>query len=120
MGSALTHRGGRPLVAEVKSIWPISAGLHTCYKGRPNGPRGRKPEPPPNAGLSSDCVVQAAHEVETVSNRASGRHGEAESSSAHTAHHARKVCLLGSPLGPRCGPHRGDRRAGDLSEVDTR
>jgi len=50
----------------------------------------------PNAGPSSDCAVQAAHEVETVSNRASGCHGEAESSSAHTAHHARKVCLSGS------------------------
>jgi len=111
---------GRPLVAEVKSIWPTSAGPHTCYKGRLNGLRGRKPEPPPNAGPSPDCAVQAAHEVETVSNRASGCHGEAESSSAHTAHHARKVCPLGSPHGPRRGPCRGDRWAGDLSEVDTR
>ena len=26
-----------PVAAEVKSIWPTSAGLHTCYKGRLNG-----------------------------------------------------------------------------------
>ena len=101
------NRGAGPVAAEVKSIWPTSAGLHTCYKGRLNGLLRRKPAPPPNAGPGPDCAVQAAHEVETVSNRASGRHGEAESSSAHTAHHARKVCLLGSPQGPRRGPRGG-------------
>jgi len=25
-------------VAEVKSIWPISTGPHTCHKGPRNGP----------------------------------------------------------------------------------
>jgi hypothetical protein len=94
-------------VAEVKSIWPTSAGPHTCYMGWPNGLPRRRPTLPPNPSPGSDCAVQAAHEVETVSNRASGRHGEAESSSAHTAHHARKARLQGSPEGPPRGPWGG-------------
>ena len=81
--------------AEVKSIWPRSAGLHTCHKGRRSGPHRRQPWPPPNRGPSSDCALQGAHEAETVSNRASAGHGEARSGSAHTAHHARKACPVG-------------------------
>ena len=46
------------------------------------------PQNPPQFGLR---IATHAHEVETVSNRASRCHGEAKSSSAHTAHHARKV-----------------------------
>lgn len=46
------------------------------------------PQNPPQFGLR---IATHAHEVETVSNRASRRHGEAPPNSAHTAHHARKV-----------------------------
>jgi len=47
------------------------------------------PQNPPQFGLR---IATHAHEVETVSNRASRRHGEEPPNSAHTAHHARKVC----------------------------
>ena len=46
--------------AEVKSIWPRSAGPHTCHKGRCNGPRWRQPQRTPNRGPSSDCALQVA------------------------------------------------------------
>lgn len=52
--------GGARGVAEVKSIWPISAGPHTCHKGPRNGPCRRRPQRTPNAGPSSDCVLQVA------------------------------------------------------------
>ena len=45
---------------EVKSIWPLSVGLHTCYKGGLNGPRRRKPQRAPNPHPSSDCALQPA------------------------------------------------------------
>lgn len=44
---------------------------------------------PPQFGLR---VATHTHEVETVSNRTSGRYGEEPPNSAHTAHHARRVC----------------------------
>lgn len=37
-------------VVEVKSIWPISAGPHTCHKAPPNGPLRRRPSRPPTGG----------------------------------------------------------------------
>ena len=47
--------------AEVKSLWPISAGLHTCYKGEDSGPRGGNSVPiPKNQVPSSDCGLQLA------------------------------------------------------------
>jgi len=53
---------------------------------------GATPQNLPQFGLRA---ATRAHEAETVSNRASTCHGEAKPSSAHTAHHARKVCLAG-------------------------
>jgi len=66
LGRPPTWRGGgalapRPVgAAEVKSIWPRSAGLHTCHKGRLNGPPRRQPSRTPNRGPSSDCALQVA------------------------------------------------------------
>jgi len=49
------------LVVEVKSIWSISAGLHTCHKGGDNGSQWRRPKRIPNSYLSSDCELQVVH-----------------------------------------------------------
>ena len=47
--------------AEVKSLWPISAGLHTCYKGEDSGPCGGNPKRiPKNQVPSSNCGLQLA------------------------------------------------------------
>ena len=43
---------------DVKSSWPLWAGLHTCYNGGDSGTPGRKAEPIPKSRLSSDCTLQ--------------------------------------------------------------
>ena len=43
---------------DVKSSWPLQAGLHTCYNGGDNGMRWREPEPILKSRLSSDCTLQ--------------------------------------------------------------
>src|ERR1043165_7022862 len=43
---------------DVKSSWPLLAGLHTCYNGGDSGGRRREPEPIPKSRLSSDCTLQ--------------------------------------------------------------
>src|SRR5262250_1137871 len=43
---------------DVKSSWPLRAGLHTCYNGGDNGARWGDPEPIPKSRLSSDCTLQ--------------------------------------------------------------
>lgn len=48
-------------VVEVKSIWSISVGLHTCYKGRNNGMRQQRLKRTPKDYLSSDYGLQVVH-----------------------------------------------------------
>jgi hypothetical protein len=43
---------------DVKSSWPLRAGLHTCYNGGDSGRRWSDPEPIPKSRLSSDCTLQ--------------------------------------------------------------
>ena len=43
---------------DVKSSWPLRAGLHTCYNGGDSGSRRGNPEPIPKSRLSSDCTLQ--------------------------------------------------------------
>ena len=43
---------------DVKSSWPLRAGLHTCYNGGDSGTPGRKAEPIPKSRLSSDWALQ--------------------------------------------------------------
>ena len=43
---------------DVKSSWPLWAGLHTCYNGGDNGTRGGNPELIHKNRLSSDCTLQ--------------------------------------------------------------
>ena len=43
---------------DVKSSWPLWAGLHTCYNGGDNGKPCREAEPIPKSRLSSDRSLQ--------------------------------------------------------------
>src|SRR6476469_3986337 len=43
---------------DVKSSWPLRAGLHTCYNGGDSGMRARERKPIPKNRLSSDCTLQ--------------------------------------------------------------
>ena len=43
---------------DVKSSWPLQAGLHTCYNGGDNGKQRREPEQISKSHLSSDCTLQ--------------------------------------------------------------
>ena len=43
---------------DVKSVWPLRPGLHTCYNGRYSGMRDREVEPIPKTVLSSDWSLQ--------------------------------------------------------------
>jgi hypothetical protein len=43
---------------DVKSSWPLRAGLHTCYNGGDRGMLLRKETPIPKSRLSSDCPLQ--------------------------------------------------------------
>ena len=43
---------------DVKSSWPLRAGLHTCYNGGDSGTPGSDAEPIPKSRLSSDRTLQ--------------------------------------------------------------
>ena len=43
---------------DVKSSWPLQAGLHTCYNGGDSGSRRGNPELISKNRLSSDCTLQ--------------------------------------------------------------
>src|SRR6186713_3684989 len=43
---------------DVKSSWPLWAGLHTCYNGGDSGQRDREIMLIPKSRLSSDCTLQ--------------------------------------------------------------
>ena len=43
---------------DVKSSWPLRAGLHTYYNGSDSGKRERELEQIPKNYLSSDCTLQ--------------------------------------------------------------
>jgi hypothetical protein len=43
---------------DVKSSWPLRAGLHTCYNGGDSEQRGREAKLISKSRLSSDCTLQ--------------------------------------------------------------
>ena len=43
---------------DVKSSWPLQAGLHTCYNGGDNGQQPCERTLIPKNRLSSDCTLQ--------------------------------------------------------------
>ena len=50
----IRDRGGD----DVKSSWPLWAGLHTCYNGADRGQLTRESTLIPKKHLSSDCTLQ--------------------------------------------------------------
>ena len=46
---------------DVKSSWPLQAGLHTCYNGGDNGTQWGNPVQISKSRLSSDCALQLEH-----------------------------------------------------------
>ncbi len=46
---------------DVKSVWPLCPGLHTCYNGWYNGTQYREVEQILKTGLSSDCSLQLGY-----------------------------------------------------------
>ena len=46
---------------DVKSVWPLRLGLHTCYNVQYNVNRDREVEEISKTGLSSDCRLQLAY-----------------------------------------------------------
>ena len=45
---------------DVKSSWPLRAGLHTCYNGGDSGKLRGNPSQISKSRLSSDCSLQLA------------------------------------------------------------
>ena len=43
---------------DVKSSWPLRAGLHTCYNGGDSGQQARERKLISKSRLSSDCSLQ--------------------------------------------------------------
>ena len=43
---------------DVKSSWPLRAGLHTCYNGGDSGMQTSDRAPISKSRLSSDCTLQ--------------------------------------------------------------
>ncbi len=46
---------------DVKSSWPLRAGLHTCYNGGDRGTQWGNPAQISKSRLSSDCALQLEH-----------------------------------------------------------
>ena len=110
---------GVGVVAEVKSIWPISVGLHTCYTGGLNGLLSSKaPRPPtPPAVRIARCKPRMkgkplviVHQDVTVK----------LDQALHTPPITLGKCVWWDPPPPVPRVRGWDRLAGDLSEVDTR
>ena len=77
---------------DVKSSWPLWAGLHTCYNGDDNGKPGREAEPIPKSRLSSDRSLQLGC-VKVESLVIAHQHGAVNTfpGLVHTARHTTKV-----------------------------
>ena len=57
----LPHFNGEEGGDDVKSVWPLRPGLHTCYNVQYNTIRDREVEEISKTGLSSDCRLQLAY-----------------------------------------------------------
>ena len=77
---------------DVKSSWPLRAGLHTCYNGGDNGMQWSNPAQISKSRLSSDCALQLEH-MKSESLVIAGQHTAVNVflSLVHTARQATKV-----------------------------
>lgn len=105
---------------DVKSSWPLWAGLHTCYNGGDSGTPGSDAEPIPKSRLSSDRTLQLGC-VKVESLVIADQHA-AVNTFPGLVHTARHTMGVGSTLS-RCGNRKGlacHGRVSDWGEVVTR
>ena len=105
---------------DVKSSWPLRAGLHTCYNGGDRGMRRGDPGQISKSHLSSDCTLQlGCMKVESLV--IADQHAAVNTfpGLVHTARHTMGVGSTLSGCGNRKGlGHHG--RVSDWGEVVTR
>ena len=91
---------------DVKSSWPLRAGLHTCYNGGDSGTRKGDLELIPKSRLSSDCTLQLEC-MKAESLVIADQHAAVNTFSGlvHTARHTMGVGFTRS----RCANERGSR-----------
>ena len=90
---------------DVKSSWPLWAGLHTCYNGGDRGARGCEPEPISKSRLSSDCSLQL-ESMKSESLVIADQHAAVNTfpGLVHTARHITKAgCTRSSRANPQGG-----------------
>ena len=105
---------------DVKSSWPLWAGLHTCYNGGDNGKPDREVEPILKSRLSSDRILQLGC-VKVESLVIADQHAAVNTfpGLVHTACHTMGVGFTLSGCANRKGAgHHG--RVSDWGEVVTR
>ena len=93
---------------DVKSSWPLRAGLHTCYNGGDNGMRWREPEPILKNRLSSDCTLQL--ECMKVESLVIADQHAAVNTFPGLVHTARHTMGVGSTLSRCANPAMGGSR----------
>ena len=105
---------------DVKSSWPLWAGLHTCYNGGDRGKPGREAEPILKSRLSSDRILQLGC-VKVESLVIAHQHGAVNTfpGLVHTARHTMGVGFTRRRFANR--KEAGDHgRVSDWGEVVTR
>ena len=105
---------------DVKSSWPLRAGLHTCYNGGDNGTRRGNPWQISKSRLSSDWTLQL-EPMKLESLVIADQHAAVNTfpGLVHTARHTMGVGSTLSGCGNRKGlGHHG--RVSDWGEVVTR
>ena len=77
---------------DVKSSWPLRAGLHTCYNGGDRGKQWGNPAQISKSRLSSDCALQLEH-MKLESLVIADQHAAVNTfpGLVHTARHTTKV-----------------------------
>ena len=93
---------------DVKSSWPLWAGLHTCYNGGDRGRQGSDAEPISKSRLSSDCSLQL-ESMKLESLVIADQHAAVNTfpGLVHTARHTTKACCTRSRWS---NPATGGRR----------
>ena len=105
---------------DVKSSWPLWAGLHTCYNGGDRGEQAREREPISKSRLSSDCSLQLGS-MKSESLVIADQHA-AVNTFPGLVHTARHTMGVGFTL-RRCANRKeaaGHGRVSDWGEVVTR
>src|SRR6478735_8864466 len=98
---------------DVKSSWPLWAGLHTCYNGGDSGQRDREIEPISKSHLSSDRTLQLGC-VKLESLVIADQHAAVNTfpGLVHTARHTMGVGFTRS----RCANRKGAADHGQVSD----